>query len=198
MFFMLVFFTKLQFLNGASLDAPCRKLKSFFYFWLLALINIYLLFIDRDIMAPNGNISMSNRDIGNDDFDISKRRNVCNVNGTLSNKYAKLMHFGVWLISNVDMSNEIRNDFFNKLNVFENVETQANFFDNFYSCEKETAKTMRKFITEKLREQKKTQLVAKEIGPKGRDQILRDAFIDNIIAKFGVGGRTNNFILPIL
>ena len=149
-------------------------------------------------MAPNGNISMSNRDIGNDDFDISKRRNVCNVNGTLSNKYAKLMHFGVWLISNVDMSNEIRNDFFNKLNVFENVETQANFFDNFYSCEKETAKTMRKFITEKLREHKKAQMVAKEIGPKGRDQILRDAFIDNIIAKFGVGGRANNFILPIL
>lgn len=141
-------------------------------------------------MAPNGNISIGN--------DVSTRRNVILVNGTLPNKYAKLIHFGVWLISNVDMSNDIRNDFFDKLNVFENVETQADFFENFYTGEKETAKTMRKFITETLREQKKAQMIAKEIGPKGRDQILRDAFIDNIIAKFSCGGRTNNFSIPIV
>ena len=115
--------------------------------------------------------------------------------GSLPNKYAKLMHFGVWLIENVDMSNDIRNDFFDKLNLFENVEVQADFFENFYSSEKDTAKTMRKFINETIREQKKAQLVAKETGPKGRDQILRDAYIDNIIAKFGVGGRTNNFMI---
>jgi hypothetical protein len=148
-------------------------------------------------MAPNGNIIMGNRD-GNDDIDVPTLRNIGNINGTLPNKYAKLMHFGVWLISNVDMSNDIRNDFFDKLNLFENIDVQADFFENFYSGEKETAKTMRKFINETIREQKKAQLVAKETGPKGRDQILRDAFIDNIIAKFGVGGRTNNFMMPIL
>jgi hypothetical protein len=148
-------------------------------------------------MSPNGNISMGNRD-GNDD--ISKRRNVGHVNGALPNKYAKLMHFGVWLITNanLDISNDIRNDFFDKLNLFENMEVQADFFENFYSGEKETAKTMRKFINETIREQKKSQVLAKETGPKGRDQILRDAFIDSIIAKFGVGGRTNNFMMPIL
>jgi hypothetical protein len=109
------------------------------------------------------------------------------------------MHFGVWLIENADMSNDIRNDFFDKLNVFANLETQSDFFENFYSSEKDTAKTMRKFITETIREQRKAANEGpKETGPKGRDQILRDAFIDNIIAKFGVGGRTNNFMMPIL
>ena len=134
-------------------------------------------------MAPNVNISIGN--------DVSLRRNVILVNGTLPNKYAKLMHFGFWLISNTDMSNDIRNEFFDKLNMFENVETQSDFFENFYSDEKETAKTMRKFITERLREQKKAQ---KEILPKGRDQILRDAYIDNIIARFS-RDRDNNLSL---
>jgi hypothetical protein len=105
------------------------------------------------------------------------------------------MNFGVWLLVNINISNDIRNEYFDKLNVFANVETQANFYENFYSGENETAKTMRKFITERLKEQRKVQ---KDILPKGRDQILRDAFIDNIIASFVVGGRINNFSIPIL
>jgi hypothetical protein len=122
-----------------------------------------------------------------------------NGGGALPNKYAKLMHFGVWLITNANVSNDIRNDFFDKLNVFANVEVQSDFFENFYSGEKEIAKTMRKFSAEKIKELRKAaNEVHKETGPKGRDQILRDAFIDSIIAKFGVGGRTNNIMIPIL
>jgi len=138
-------------------------------------------------MAPNQCSNMCNNIDPNLDF----VRNGM----TLPNKYAKLMNFGVWLLANANVSNDIRNDFFDKLNVFANVETQADFYENFYSGEKETAKTMRKVITERLREQRKVQ---KDIAPKGRDQILRDAFIDNIIASFGVGGRINNFSIPIL
>ena len=138
-------------------------------------------------MAPNQSINRCN----NIDHNLDLVRNGM----TLPNKYAKLMKFGVWLLANINISNDIRNEYFEKLNVFAPMETQADFYENFYSGEKETAKTMRKFITERLREQRKVQ---KDIGPKGRDQILRDAFIDNIMAKFSSGGRTNKFAIPKL
>ena len=118
--------------------------------------------------------------------------------GPLPNKYAKLMHFGFWLLANIaissDISNEQRDKYYNQLKLFSDINAQAKFYDTFYSNEKETAKTMRKFITETLREKRKTQLI-KETIHLGRDQLLRDAFIDNIIAMFNCG-RDNNFALP--
>lgn len=138
-------------------------------------------------MSPNHHLCGYDKDIRN-----------CNAKNTsLHNKYAKLMHFGFWLVSNVDISNDIRNDLFDKLYLFANAETQEDFYENFYSNEKEIAKTMRKFITEKLREQQKEPRAAKEIVPIGRDQIFRDAFIDNIIALFNGDGRTNHFVMPL-
>jgi len=114
--------------------------------------------------------------------------------GSLPNKYAKLMHFGFWLLENASISSEERNDFYNELKLFSDLSTQAKFYDTFYSDEKETAKTMRKFITETLREQRKAHLI-KDAIPIGRDQLLRDAFIDNIITMF-ICDRVNNFALP--
>ena len=115
--------------------------------------------------------------------------------GTLPNKYAKLMHFGFWILANIEISNDIRNDGFDKLKLFSDVSSQIDLYDTFCFDEKEIAKTMRKFVTEKNREQRKAQLI-KETIPIGRDQHLRNAFIDNIIANFNCG-RTNNFELPV-
>lgn len=109
----------------------------------------------------------------------------------LPNKYVKLMHFGVWLISNANnnntdinhVSDNVVDEMFNKLCLYANVESQTNFYDNFYINEKEIAKSMRKFISERSKELKKAE---KEdtAKPKGRDHILREAFIDSIIERF--------------
>jgi hypothetical protein len=112
----------------------------------------------------------------------------------LPNKYAKLMHFGFWLLSNVAISNNEMEDVLDKLYLYANVETQADFFENFYAEEKEIAKSLRKFSAEKIKELKKSE---KETGPKGRDQILRDAFIDNLISKFN-RTQCNTNMIPIL
>jgi hypothetical protein len=122
---------------------------------------------------------------------IANENDSCNIKSKdcgkgLPNKYAKLMHFGFWLLSNVSISHNEMEDVLVKLCLYADVETQMNFYENFYAEEKEIAKSLRKFSSEKLKELKKAQLVTKEAGPKGRDQILREAFIDNIIAKFNV------------
>jgi hypothetical protein len=104
---------------------------------------------------------------------------------TLPNKYAKLMHFGFWLLSRADISDEEHNTVFEKLCLFADVEDQTDFYDNFYEKEKEIAKSMRKFSADKIKEQRKVHVIKDMILPKGRDQILRDAFIDTIIVRFG-------------
>ena len=111
--------------------------------------------------------------------------------GALPNKYAKLMHFGFWILANADISNDIRNDCFEKIKLFSDVRSQADFYDTFYSNEKDIAKSMRVVIAESLRDQRKANLI-KESRPIGRDQILRNAFIDNVIEMFNCG-RENNF-----
>jgi len=103
---------------------------------------------------------------------------------TLPNKYAKLMHFGFWLLSRVDISDEDRSIAFEKLCLFANVEFQTDFYENFYEKEKEIAKSMRKFSADKIKEQRKVPLIKDITLIRGRDQILRDAFIDSIIATF--------------
>jgi hypothetical protein len=103
---------------------------------------------------------------------------------TLPNKYTKLMHFGFWLLSRADISDEERNTIFEKLCLFADVEDQTCFYENFYEKEKEIAKSMRKFSADKIKEQRKLHVIKDMILPKGRDQILRDAFIDSIIAAF--------------
>jgi hypothetical protein len=103
----------------------------------------------------------------------------------LPNKYAKLLHFGVWILSNLDISKEERNIAFEKMCVYANVESQVDFYENFYTEEKEIAKSMRKFIAEMAKENRKSELAIKGIiVPKGRDQLLRDIFIDSVIARF--------------
>lgn len=99
----------------------------------------------------------------------------------LPNKYSKLLHFGFWLISNISITNEEKDDALNILCLFANIELQTDFYENFYNEEKNTVKKMRKFVSEK----RKMQIVhCNEIGLKGRDHILRDVFIDHIIAIF--------------
>ena len=111
----------------------------------------------------------------------------------LSNKYTKLMHFGVWLVSKADISDESRNILFDKLYLFADIELRANFYEKFYETEKEIAKAVRKCISEKKKEKEKGKEKEKENGKekeilaKGRDQILYHAFIDSIIEIFLVG-----------
>ncbi len=103
---------------------------------------------------------------------------------TLPNKYAKLMHFGFWLLSRVDISDEERNTVFEKLRLFADVEDQTCFYENFYEKEKEIAKSMRKFSADKIKEQRKVPVIKDITLIRGRDQILRDVFIDSIVAAF--------------
>jgi len=127
-------------------------------------------------------------------MDIEGSPKSFDLGKTLPNKYMKLMHFGFWLLSNTPICNSICDptistnnhieDVLDKLCLYANVETQADFYEKFYASEKEIAKSMRKFIAEKMKDQRKVDITANEIVPKGRDQILRDAFIDNIIASF--------------
>ena len=108
----------------------------------------------------------------------------------LPNKYVKLMHFGVWLISsanNISDINHISDNevdaMFNKLCLYATVESQTNFYENFYVNEKAIAKSMRKFSSERSKELKKAEK-EETTKPKGRDHILREAFIDSIIERF--------------
>jgi hypothetical protein len=131
-------------------------------------------------MAPNKR-SCNNQTINLNKPGSPKSKNV---EKTLLNKYAKLIYFGFWILSKVSISDEDRNVVYEKLCMFANVELQTDFYDNFYEQEKEIAKSMRKFIAEKLKETRKMHAIKELILPKGRDQILRDMFIDNIMEIF--------------
>jgi hypothetical protein len=111
----------------------------------------------------------------------------------LPNKYLKLLYFGVWIINKTTKDENVRNTYFNKLRVFSSIEEQVILFENFYANEKTIAKSMRKFVSETSKEQKRAEL-AKTMAPKGRDQILREAYIDYIIMKFNKR-RDTNFVL---
>lgn len=130
---------------------------------------------DKDIDNGNGVHS---------DEKIPRQKNV------LSNKHLKLLGFAVWIINKTTSDANMRNIYFNKLCMFSSIEEQIDFFDNFYENEKNIAKSMRKFVSEKSKEQKRTEL-AKNMAPKGRDQILKEAYIDYIIMKFNKRRDTN-------
>jgi hypothetical protein len=118
---------------------------------------------------------------------IPRQKNV------LPNKYLKLLYFGVWIINKTTKDENVRNTYFNKLHVFSAIEEQVILIENFYTNEKTIAKSMRKFVLGKTKEQKRAEL-AKTMAPKGRDQILREAYIDYIIMKFNKR-RDTNFVL---
>jgi hypothetical protein len=87
----------------------------------------------------------------------------------------------------------VRNTYFNKLRVFSSIEEQFDLFESVCNNEKTIAKSMRKFVSEKTKEQKRAE-IAKTMAPKGRVQILKEAYIEYFIKEF-TEGRTNNFVL---
>lgn len=145
-------------------------------------------------MTPNTNIYMQERcndEILSKECNLLEFDNIC----TLPNKYAKLMCFGFWLLSQKNISDNIRDACFDKLKLFENASEQIDFYEGFQNEEKETAKAIRKLVkTQKENKAKQSFSDPKEYVPKGRDGLLRDVYIDKLISNF-TNNRTNNFQL---
>lgn len=107
---------------------------------------------------------------------------------TLSCKYKKLQLLGFWILSSLSISQEIREECFQKMQLYNSIKEQIAFYENFYTNEKQIAKQCKKTISIYNKEREKKSLPIVIIPEKiiGRDQLLREAFIDKLIAKLTI------------
>ena len=143
--------------------------------------------------SDNDDISEDTDDEYDKDGGFQSNEKIPRQKNVLPNKYLKLLYFGVWIINKTTKDENVRNTYFNKLRVFSSIEEQFDLFESVCNNEKTIAKSMRKFVSEKTKEQKRAE-IAKTMAPKGRVQILKEAYIEYFIKEF-TEGRTNNFVL---
>jgi hypothetical protein len=148
---------------------------------------------DNDDISEHSDDEYDKDNDNDNDSEFHSNEKIPSQKNVLPNKYLKLFYFVVWIINKTTKDENVRNIYFNKLRVFSSIEEQVILFENFYTNEKTIAKSMRKFISEKSKEQKRTEL-AKTMAPKGRLQILKENYIEYFIKEF-TEGRTNNFAL---
>jgi hypothetical protein len=90
-----------------------------------------------------------------------------------------------WLLTKLDISDEMREECFDKMKLYNTAKEQIEFYENFYNNEKQIAKQCKKTIASYRKEVQEQTLVPPSTIEKiiGRDQLLREAFIDKLIEK---------------
>ena len=79
----------------------------------------------------------------------------------------------------------MREECFFKIKLYSTTKEQIEFYENFYTNEKQIAKQCKKTIASYRKELQEQKLPAIITGEKiiGRDQLLREVFIDKLIEK---------------
>jgi hypothetical protein len=98
-------------------------------------------------------------------------------------KYEKLLLLSVWLSMQIPMTEEMRNIYFNKIKLYDTKQEQILFYEQFYKKEKELSHQCKKTISLYQKEQKLKHVETMEEKIIGRDDLLREAFIDRLIEK---------------
>ena len=107
---------------------------------------------------------------------------VNNKKPVLSGKYSKFMTFGYWIISQSDVSVEMKQQLYNQLRMFGSVEEQTELFEQFFTEEKVTAKTLRKLVVEHNKPPKPIKEKTTKTSRKGKAVVQQDALISQLIA----------------
>ena len=107
---------------------------------------------------------------------------VNNKKPVLSGKYSKFMTFGYWIISQSDVSVEMKPQLYNQLRMFGSVEEQTELFEQFFTEEKVTAKTLRKLVVEHNKPPKPIKEKTTKTSRKGKAVVQQDALISQLIA----------------
>ena len=105
----------------------------------------------------------------------------------LPDKYTKLLVFGEWILNQIHISDADREIARNILKVYDEPDIQYDFYNTFTKSEKQITKSMKKHISQqkKLPKQIETCVVKQDI-PKTRNQILKEEYINKLIAMFDV------------
>jgi hypothetical protein len=105
----------------------------------------------------------------------------------LPTKYTKLMVFGEWILTQLNISDADRENARTILKVYDEPDIQYDFYNTFTKTEKQITKSMKKHISQqkKLPKQIETCVVKQDI-PKTRNQILKEEYINKLIAMFDV------------
>ena len=116
-----------------------------------------------------------------DDFDIKQDIDE------LPAKYTKLLVFGEWILNQIHISDADRENARNILHVYNEPHTQYDFYNTFATSEKQIQKTMKKYISQQKKLPKNiAPCGAKQDIPKTRNQILKEEYINTLIAMFDV------------
>ena len=116
----------------------------------------------------------------NDDIDITHP-------DELPPKLARLMVFGEWILYQLHISDDIeRENVRNILHVYDEPDAQYEFYNTFATSEKQITKKMKKHISQqkKLPKTIAIQGIIKPDIPKTRNQILKEEYINKLIAMF--------------
>jgi len=102
-------------------------------------------------------------------------------------KYTKLLVFGEWILNQLHISDADRENVRNILHVYDEPDAQYEFYNTFATSEKQIQKNMKKHISQqkKLPKNIQTYGVPTDI-PKTRNQILKEEYINKLIAMFDV------------
>lgn len=103
----------------------------------------------------------------------------------LGNKYSRLLLFGFWLLSKTSLRDYERTILFDKLELFSTTESQIELYSSFYTKEKEKelAKSLKSFYVDHAK-RRDNSVIRDGDDIRGRDQILRDIYIDTIMKMF--------------
>ena len=105
------------------------------------------------------------------DIEPTKEQSTTNViKKSLPAKYNQILVFGYWLLGNLksenNISSEVYDDYLNKLCVFEDVQSQMEHLDGFFSDFKETNKQLKDAVSERKKSEKEMEKKNKGGGKK--------------------------------
>ena len=115
----------------------------------------------------------------NDDIDITHL-------DELPPKLARLMVFGEWILNQLNISDIERENARNIFHVYDEPDAQYDFYNTFATSEKQITKNMKKHISQQKKLPKTIAMhsMIKTDIPKTRNQILKEEYINKLIAMF--------------
>jgi len=105
----------------------------------------------------------------------------------LPTKYTKLMLFGEWILHQLTISDADREKARTILKVYDDPDIQYDFYNTFAKSEKQITKSMKKHISQQKKLPKHLETCGAKLDiPKTRNQILKEEYINKLIAMFDV------------
>jgi hypothetical protein len=103
-------------------------------------------------------------------------------------KYIKLLVFGEWILQNIHISDIDRENARNILKAYDEPDAQYEFYNTFAKSEKQIIKHMKKHISQQKKLPKTIAVhgIIKTDIPKTRNQILKEEYINKLIAMFTI------------